>query len=258
MATAKKKQNSKSLRESIYEQIRDAITFGETVSRTASYRKPNNRQIKSQQKSSKRSGGCSFQETNVASKNDILNMVSKTIEAYETIDILINCAGGSAGVPKVSVEDTIEEDWDKVVNLNFKGTFLCTQAVVPYMKKQGNGKIVNLSSVSARINSELTPVQYTSSKGAISTFTRHIAGKLGPYGINVNAVAPGITLTPRVTGMWNERRTEEERKLYMEKIPLRRLGTVQDVVNSVLFLCSSESDYITGITLDVNGGLFSV
>ena len=126
------------------------------------------------------------------------------------------------------------------------------------MKRQGKGKIVNLSSVTARINSVLTPVQYTSSKGAISTFTRHIAGEVGPYGINVNAVAPGIILTPRLEKMWNERRLEEERKTYIERIPLRRLGTVQDVVNSVLFLCSEESDYITGITLDLNGGLFSV
>jgi len=203
-------------------------------------------------------GECLFQKTDIFDKNDISAMVAKAAHAFKHVDILINCAGGSAGVPKVSVEDILEEDWDKVVNLNFKGTFLCTQAVVPYMKKQETGKIVNLSSVSTRINSVLTPVQYTSSKGAISTFTRHIAGELGPYGINVNAVAPGITLTPRVVGMWNERRTEEERKAYLEKIPLRRLGTVQDVVNSVLFLCSSESDYITGITLDINGGLFSV
>lgn len=203
-------------------------------------------------------GRCLFQKTNMFDKNDISAMVAFTLQEFKRIDILINCAGGSAGVANAPIEDIREEDWDKVVNLNFKGTFLCTQAVVPTMKQQGKGKIVNLSSITARIHSVLTPVQYTSSKGAISTFTRHIAGEVGPYGINVNAVAPGIILTPRLEGMWNERRTEEERRAYIEKIPLRRLGTVQDVVNSVLFLCSEESDYITGITLDLNGGLFSV
>lgn len=203
-------------------------------------------------------GRCLFQKTDMFSKNDINAMVARAAEEFTRINILINCAGGSAGVPKAAIEDITEADWDKVVNLNFKGTFLCTQAVIPFMKQRGKGKIVNLSSVTARINSVLTPVQYTSSKGAISTLTRHIAGEVGPHGINVNAVAPGIILTPRLAGMWNERRTEEERKVYIEQIPLRRLGTIQDVVNSVLFLCSEQSDYITGITLDLNGGLFSV
>lgn len=206
----------------------------------------------------KAGGKCIFQKTDMFSKTDISTMVQKTAKEYGGIDILINCAGGSAGVPKASVEDIREEDWDKVVNLNFKGTFLCTQAVVPWMKKRQKGKIVNMSSVTARINSVLTPVQYTSSKGAISTFTRHIAGELGPLGINVNALAPGIILTERLRGMWYERRSNEERKKYIDSIPLRRLGTIEDIVNCVLFLCSEKSDYITGVTLDVNGGLFSV
>jgi 3-oxoacyl-[acyl-carrier protein] reductase len=207
----------------------------------------------------KRGDSCISQKTDVTFKKDVTDMVGRAVSEFGTIDILINDAGGSMGVPKAPVDEITEQDWDKVVALNFKGTFLCTQAVVPYMKKQRRGKIVNLSSISARIGGELTPVQYTSSKGAISTFTRHVAQELGPYGINVNAVAPGIILSgPRLEKMWYERKTEEERKAYLERIPLRRLGEISEVTNAVLFLCSEESNYITGVTLDVNGGLFSV
>jgi 3-oxoacyl-[acyl-carrier protein] reductase len=121
------------------------------------------------------------------------------------------------------------------------------------------GKIVNVSSIAARIGGDLTPVQYTSSKGAIITFTRHVAQELGPYGIHVNAVAPGQILSgPRVERMWYERKTEEERRNYIGKIPLRRLGEIYEVTNTVLFLCSEDSNYITGMRLDVNGGLFSI
>jgi NAD(P)-dependent dehydrogenase (short-subunit alcohol dehydrogenase family) len=97
------------------------------------------------------------------------------------------------------------------------------------------------------------------SKGAVSTFTRHVAQELGPYGINVNAVAPGIILSgARLEKMWYERKTDTEREEYLERIPLRRLGKISEITGAVLFLCSEESSYITGITLDVNGGLFSI
>ena len=204
-------------------------------------------------------GKCICQKIDVTLKNEVSYMANRIVREFGAIDILINDAGGSMGVPRAPVDQILEEDWDKVVDLNFKGTFLCTQAVVPYMKKQRRGKIVNLSSITYRIGGELTPVQYTSSKGAISTFTRHVAQELGPYGIHANAIAPGIILSgPRLEKMWYERKTEEERKAYIERIPLRRLAEISEVTNAVLFLCSEESNYITGITLDVNGGLFSI
>ena len=163
------------------------------------------------------------------------------------------------GVPKASIDEIEEEDWDKVVTLNFRGTFLCTQAAAKPMKENRYGKIVNLSSVTARSGGQLTPVQYVSSKGAVSTFTRQVAQELGPFGICVNAVAPGVILSgPRLEKMWYERKTEDERQDYVQRIPLRRLGTVSEAAEAVLFLCSEQSSYITGITLDVNGGLFSV
>jgi NAD(P)-dependent dehydrogenase (short-subunit alcohol dehydrogenase family) len=202
---------------------------------------------------------CVFQKTDVTVKAQVTQMAEKALEAFGRIDILINDAGGSMGVPRAPIDQVEEADWDRVVALNMKGTFLCTQAVVPSMKRQRGGKIVNLSSVTARIGGELTPVQYVASKGAISTFTRHVAQELGPFGINVNAVAPGIILSgPRLEKMWYERKTEEEREQYVQRIPLRRLGEISEVTDVVLFLCSEQSNYVSGLTLDVNGGLFSV
>ena len=203
-------------------------------------------------------GKCICRKMDVTRSADTDAMVRQVFESFGRVDILINNAGGSMGVPKVPVDEILEEDWDRVVNLNLKGTFLCTKAAVPVMKRQKSGKILNLSSITARIGGELTPVQYVSSKGAISTFTRHIAQELGPFGINVNAIAPGITLTQRLEGMWTQRKTEEERNTYLARIPLGRLGTVDEITKAVVFLCSPDADYITGITLDVNGGLFSV
>jgi len=202
---------------------------------------------------------CIFQKTDVTNKREVMQMIERATEEFGTIDILINNAGGSMGVPRVPIDQIEEEDWDKVVSLNFKGAFLCTQAAALFMKKQQRGKIVNLSSITARIGGELTPVQYVASKGAVSTFTRHVAQELGPYGINVNAVAPGIIMSgPRLQKMWDERKSGTEKKAYLEKIPLRRLGKISEITGAVLFLCSEESNYITGITLDVNGGLFSI
>ena len=206
----------------------------------------------------KTGGRCIFRKADVTRSRDVAAMVRHMMKACGRIDILINNAGGSMGVPKVPIDEILEDDWDRVVNLNMKGTFLCTKAAVPIMKRQKSGKIVNLSSITARIGGELTPVQYVCSKGAISTFTRHVAQELGPFGINVNAIAPGITLTQRLEGMWTQRKTEEERNSYLARIPLGRLGTVDEMTKAVVFLCSSDADYITGITLDVNGGMFSV
>lgn len=203
-------------------------------------------------------GKCICRKADATRYADTAAMVQQVLETYGRVDILINNAGGSMGAPKVPIDEILEEDWDRVINLNLKGTFLCTKAAVPVMKKQKSGKIVNLSSITARIGGELTPVQYVCSKGAISTLTRHVAQELGPFGINVNAIAPGITLTQRLEGMWTQRKTEEERNIYLARIPLGRLGTVDEITKAVVFLCSSDADYITGITLDVNGGMFSV
>ena len=185
-------------------------------------------------------------------------MAAQAVESFGSLDILINNAGGSMGVPRDTIDQVREEDWDKVVSLNLKGTFLCTKAAAGYMKKAGYGKIVNLSSITARMGGQLTPVQYVSAKGAIISFTRHVAQELGPFGINVNAVAPGIVLTgERLEKMWYGRKSETERQSYVSQVPLRRLGSPQEIAEAVLYLCSDQAGIITGVTLDVNGGMFS-
>lgn len=188
----------------------------------------------------------------------VQRMVAHAAATFGSLDFLVNNAGGSLGVPKAPIDQVDEQDWDRVVDLNLKGTFLCTRAAAAHMKKAGRGKIVNLSSITARIGGQLTPVQYVSAKGAVIAFTRHVAQELGPFGINVNAVAPGIVLSgERLEKMWYERKTDQERRDYLNQVPLRRLGTPDEIARAVVFLCSPAADLITGVTLDINGGLFS-
>lgn len=194
----------------------------------------------------------------VTSGRAVQAMAAQAVERFGSLDILINNAGGSMGVPRDPIDQVKEEDWDRVVSLNLKGTFLCTKVAAGFMKKAGYGKMVNLSSITARLGGQLTPVQYVSAKGAIISFTRHVAQELGPFGINVNAVAPGIVLTgERLEKMWYGRKSEDERQAYVDQVPLRRLGAPQEIAEAVLYLCSDQAAFITGVTLDINGGMFS-
>ncbi|RJX32546.1 MAG: SDR family oxidoreductase [Desulfarculus sp.] len=204
-------------------------------------------------------GECRYQPTDVTQPEQVAALVQATVEAWGGVDILINNAGGSMDVPKTAIEEITPDDWDKVVALNLRAVYLCCRAVAPLMKAQRSGKIVNLSSMAARLGGTITPLQYSSSKAAIITFTRHLAQELGPYGINVNAVAPSVILSgPRVRKMWDERLSEQEKDAFLKRSSLRRLGTVEEITGPVLFLCSQEAGFITGVTLDVNGGMFSV
>ncbi len=204
-------------------------------------------------------GECLYQQTDVTDSSEVTALVERTVAELGGVDILINNAGGSMGAPHGSIDAIEQEHWDAVMHLNLRAVYLCCKAVAPLMKAQGFGKIVNLSSLAARIGGTVTPLPYSSAKGAIITFTRHLAQELGPYGINVNSVAPGIILSgPRLQGMWQERLSDKEKQAYLSRVPLRRLGTVEEITGPVLFLCSEEAAYISGLNLDVNGGLFSV
>jgi 3-oxoacyl-[acyl-carrier protein] reductase len=193
----------------------------------------------------------------VSKLEEVENVVVDLVKKWSRIDILVNNAGGALHT-KANFEEVTEEDWDIVVNVNLKGAFFCCKAVVPYMVKQNGGRIVNISALAGRATASLAGVQYTSAKAGIGGLTRHLAKELGKNNIYVNAVAPGITISgARVEGLWNAKSAEEKKKT-LDSIPLGRLGRPEDVANVVLFLASDEASYITGATIDSNGGRWMV
>lgn len=165
------------------------------------------------------------------------------------IDILINNAGiisYKRGINSVPVEE-----WDTVLDVNLRGVFLVCRAFMDEMKQRDGGKIINFSSLAARVGGIEVGIHYSASKAGLIGLTRTLAKEGGPFGINVNAIAPGIIGTEPVLEQIGGR--EED---YTDQIPLERIGEPQDVANVVLFLSSSLSDYVTGIVLDINGGMY--
>ena len=182
--------------------------------------------------------------------------VSQTIQRFGRLDILVNVAGGALHTPN-KFQEIDEASWDKVVDVNLKGTFLCCQVVAAQFRKQGGGgKIVNVSALAGRWLGSLAGCHYTAAKAGVIGLTRHLAYELGPEGIYVNAVAPTITpASPRIQELWNGR-SEAYRAKILSEIPLRRLSRPEEVAAGVIFLCSDEASYLTGVTLDINGGRF--
>ncbi len=192
---------------------------------------------------------------NVTDRAEIQDLVKEMKTHWGGIDILVNNAGGAPDTP-YRLEEIEEKDWNLVVDVNLKGAFLCCQAVIPEMGRQGKGSIVNISALAGHWRASLAGVQYTAAKAGVEGLTRQLAYDWGKSGIRVNAVAPTVTLTgERVQGLW-EAKGEEEKKKVLSAIPLRRLGTAEEVASVVVFLASDESSYITGITIDVNGGRY--
>jgi NAD(P)-dependent dehydrogenase (short-subunit alcohol dehydrogenase family) len=191
----------------------------------------------------------------VTDKAEIANFIKEIKKLWGSVDILVNNAGGALNTPYL-LEEIEEKDWNLVVDVNLKGTFLCCQAVIPEMVKQKRGVIVNISALAGHWRASLAGVQYVAAKAGVEGLTRQLAYDWGKYGIRINAVAPTVTLTgDRVKGLWEEKR-EEEKKKVLSDIPLGRLGTPEEVASVVVFLASNESSYITGITIDVSGGRY--
>ena len=191
----------------------------------------------------------------VTNKAEISNLVKEIKKLWGSVDILVNNAGGALNTPYV-LEQIEEKDWNLVVDVNLKGTFLCSQAVITEMVKQKGGAIVNISALAGHWRASLAGVQYVAAKAGVEGLTRQLAYDWGKYGIRVNAVAPTVTLTgDRVKGLWEEKSGEEKKKV-LSDIPLGRLGTPEEVASVVVFLASNESSYITGITIDVSGGRY--
>lgn len=179
---------------------------------------------------------------------DVQRLFDETVARFGTVDILVNNAG--IGIAKPLVDFT-EAEWDLQMAVNLKGVFFCTQAAARIMIPRRRGKIVNFASTSGFVSSTVPEVPYDVSKGGVRQMTISAAGELAPYGIHVNAVAPGTVLTGLTRQVLD---TEERMARAAAKIPLNRLGTPEDIVGPVLFLCSPESDYVTGHVLVVDGG----
>ena len=186
----------------------------------------------------------------------IEGVVESTVCELGRIDILLNAVGGSTIIqrPAATVDDLSLEDWQRLIAFNLEGTFLGCNIVVPVMKRQRSGKIVNISSIAGRGLSESSSSAYAAAKGGIIAFTKKLAYELGPFGITVNAIAPSLTLTERIRPRW-EQRTAEERAREIERTPLRRMAEARDQARVICFLASSDADFVTGVTIDVTGGI---
>ena len=182
-------------------------------------------------------------------------LVARVAMARGTIDILVNAVGGSTVIAKsgAPVHELSFEDWRKLIDFNLSGTFLFTHAVVPVMQRQRSGKIVNLASIAGRGRSVSSSVAYAAAKGGIIAFTKKLSYELGPYGININAIAPSVTLTERIRPHW-ERRSQEAQAAEIDKTPLRRVAEAVDQARVICFLASQDADFVTGETIDVTGG----
>jgi len=177
----------------------------------------------------------------------VRRMVEEAIEQFGPIHILINNAGILRPTKVIEIE---EEEWDLVIEVNLKGTFLCSQAVLPSMQEAGWGRIVNFSSTAGKNISTVGGAHYTAAKAGILGFTRHLAKEVAQYGITVNSVCPGLIDTEMVRATIDDERTQA----YADSFPIPRLGDPEEVAELVAFLASDRAAYITGASLDINGG----
>jgi 3-oxoacyl-[acyl-carrier protein] reductase len=195
-------------------------------------------------------------EADVLDQGTVERMVQTVLSRFGRIDILVNAVGGSTIIERSSapVEELTLDEWERVLAFNLRGTFLCTHAVIPQMKRQGGGRIVNLSSVAARGDSSRSGAAYAAAKAGIRALTRKLAIELGPYGITCNAVAPSMTLSERIERRLWRQRTAEEQKAIIEAVPLKRVSTPEDQAKVILFLASDDAGFISGQTIEVTGG----
>jgi NAD(P)-dependent dehydrogenase (short-subunit alcohol dehydrogenase family) len=184
----------------------------------------------------------------ISKKSDVEEMVNRAVARFGKIDILVNCAG--VWIPGQNLIDCPENNWDKVIDVNLKGTYLCCQAAGKVMVKQRSGNIINLSS-KVGLEAGTGAGAYSISKAGIIMMTRQLALELAPYGIRVNALAPGIVKTDFNKDLWQG--TEPGKKL-ARGVPLGRLAEPEDIARAALFLATNDSSYITGAVLPIDGG----
>lgn len=188
----------------------------------------------------------SYFVASVENYNDISNIIKTIISKFKHIDVLINNAGITNDNLIVKMK---EEQWNQVINTNLKGTYNCCKAVSKYMIKQKSGKIINISSIIGEIGNK-GQVNYAASKAGIVGLTKSLSKELGSRNINVNAINPGFIKTKMTENLDKDKNLD-----FLNKIPLNRFGTAEDVSNLAYFLASKDSDYITGQTINIDGGM---
>ncbi len=192
---------------------------------------------------------------NALEQDQVDAVVAGVHKEFGRIDILVNAVGGSTIIakPSANLEEHSLDDWQRVIKFNLDGTFLFSHAVIPIMKAQKSGKIVNLASIAGRGMSVASGGAYAAAKGGIIALTRKLSFELGPYGVNINAIAPSLTLTERITPHWNQRSPEAQQN-QIDSTPLRRVAVASDQAKVICFLASADADFVTGLTIDVTGG----
>jgi NAD(P)-dependent dehydrogenase (short-subunit alcohol dehydrogenase family) len=183
----------------------------------------------------------------VSDEDRVKQAIATVFQKYGRIDILIN----NAAINQVAkIEDITLEDWNKVMATNLTSQFLCCKHIVPIMKQQRSGKIINVSSIAGHFRSKLSGIHYVTSKAGAIGFTRQLAYELAPFQINVNVVCPSQTYTPMLAATL----PPEAEQMLIDSIPLGRIASMEEQVNVILFLASQLSSYMTGAIVDVNGG----
>lgn len=198
------------------------------------------------------SGEAFFVQTDVASEDSIKHLVRKTYEQFGKIDTLVNNAGITTFK---SIEEASIEDWDHLINIDLRGPFLCSKYVIPYLKKNGGGSIINISSNHSVATLPHTEI-YAAAKGGINAMTRSLALSLGEYGIRVNAICPGFTHTPHYEQWLSEQENSKQVEKYIKNLhAVNRISEPEDIGKLAVYLASDDSDMVTGESIVIDGGL---
>src|SRR5262245_2850213 len=197
-----------------------------------------------------RGGRASFLACDMTDARQVRPGFARILAEAGRLDILVNSAGGFW--KQLSVEETPEEEWDRVVDLNLKSIFLAAQAVIPAFKRQGSGRIISIGSMAGVSTLQLSSPPYSAAKAGVHSLTRVLAFELGKHGVTANALAPGTTATERVVAV----RSKEQRDMIGKGTLVGRIAQVSDMVGWILFLATPEAGYLTGQTISINGGRF--
>ena len=192
-------------------------------------------------------------QADLTDEQQVINFIKQAADYFGSFDILVNNTG--ALVERRSIYDIDMEYWQKIINLNITAMMMVTREILPYLNKKNGSSIINISSLAGRKGGHVGSLAYSSAKGAVLTWTRHLSNELASQGIRVNAVAPGFIEGTR----FHEKFTTRESALKtIQEIPLGRSGNAEDVARAVVFLASEYDGFITGATIDINGGVYCI